>query len=387
MSQERAGLPTSPNLGTAAAQPTGAGVQATRLVDTGTQATRPTGTGTQTFAASQPAAGGTNLKVLVAGGAGYIGSHTVYELIRAGHEVVVFDNLSSGRRAAVHEQAGFYLGDILDQQRLVEVLEQEAASRPFDLAMHFAAKLIVPESVTRPLLYYQNNVEGLRSLLAALVQCQVNNIVFSSTAAVYGESPRGECSEDDYTLPINPYGETKLAAERMIAWTAQAHGLNYGILRYFNVAGADASLRIGLDKDQLTHLVPLIMQAALGLREKLEIFGSDYDTPDGTCIRDYIHVSDLAKAHVLAGEYITGQRRSLLCNLGSGRGFSVREVVEAALAMFTFRYEYAPRRPGDPAKLIANIERARELLAWQPELSLEAILRSDYLYRQRLQDG
>ncbi|MDR3135950.1 MAG: UDP-glucose 4-epimerase GalE [Coriobacteriales bacterium] len=330
---------------------------------------------------------GLNLKVLVVGGAGYIGSHTVYELIRNGHQVVVYDNLSSGHQSAVPEQAGFYLGDILDEHQLEQVLAQESASRPFDVAMHFAAKLIVPESVTQPLRYYHNNVEGLRVMLSALVAGGVRNIVFSSTAAVYGSTTGGECHEDDRTIPINPYGETKLAAERMIAWTAQAHGLNYAILRYFNVAGADTSLQIGLNKDQLTHLVPLIMQAALGQREKLEIFGRDYNTPDGTCIRDYVHVTDLAQAHVMAGEYIVKNERPLLCNLGSGRGFSVREVVEEALSMFSFRYAYAPRRCGDPAKLIANIERARHLLGWQPQRNLQTILQSDYDYRRRLISG
>jgi UDP-glucose 4-epimerase len=253
--------------------------------------------------------------------------------------------------------------------------------------MHFAAKLVVPESVTRPLAYYQNNVEGLRTMLCALQGSGLRNIVFSSTAAVYGEPAKGECQEGDPTLPINPYGETKLAGERMLDWVARAHGLNYAILRYFNVAGADHTLAIGLDKDQLTHLIPLIMQTALGIRPKLEVYGSDYDTPDGTCIRDYVHVSDLAKAHVLAGEYIVANERPLLCNLGSGRGFSVREVVDTALELFDFEYEYVARRAGDPARLTANIQRAKQLLGWQPKLSLEDMLRSDYDYRKRLQNS
>lgn len=324
------------------------------------------------------------MKVFVAGGAGYIGSHTVYELIRAGHEVVVYDNLSTGRRTAVHPQARFYEGDILDKQQIVSVLNEERKTGAVDMAMHFAAKLVVSESVTEPLAYYHNNVEGLRQMLAGLIESDVRNIVFSSTAAVYGEPPTGECFEDDYTLPINPYGETKLAAERMIKWVANAHGLNACILRYFNVAGADASLEIGLDKDQLTWLVPLIMQAALGIRDKLSIFGDDYDTPDGTCVRDYVHVTDLAKAHVLGAEYILENQTSLLLNLGSGKGYSVKEVVEAAEELFPFAYEYAARRPGDPAKLIANITRVKEQLGWQPELGLKTILQSDYDYRKKL---
>ncbi|MDR2035970.1 MAG: UDP-glucose 4-epimerase GalE [Coriobacteriales bacterium] len=324
------------------------------------------------------------MKVFVAGGAGYIGSHTVYELIRAGHEVVVYDNLSTGRLGAVHPKARFYEGDILDKGRIIEVLNCERATGAVDVAMHFAAKLIVPESVSQPLEYYHNNVEGLRQMLVALVETEVKNIVFSSTAAVYGDSERGECFEDDLTLPINPYGETKLADERMLKWAGEAYGLNSCIFRYFNVAGADATLEIGLDKDQLTHLIPLIMQATLGLREKLSIFGNDYPTPDGTCIRDYIHVTDLAKAHVLGAEYLYQQQESLLVNLGSGKGYSVKEVVDVASQLFDFAYEYAPRRAGDPAKLTANITRAREQLAWQPILGLKDMLQSDHDYRQKL---
>lgn len=327
------------------------------------------------------------MKVFVAGGAGYIGSHTVYELIRAGHEVVVYDNLSTGSRDAVHQDARFYEGDILDKARIIEVLQTERESGAVDVAMHFAAKLIVPESVTQPLAYYQNNVEGLRQMLAGLIECGVNNIVFSSTAAVYGEPDDGECFETDYTLPINPYGETKLAAERMIKWVGAAHGLNSCVFRYFNVAGADASLEIGLEKDQLTHLIPLIMQTALGQREVLSIFGDDYNTPDGTCIRDYIHITDLAKAHVLGAEYILKQQESILLNLGSGKGFSVKEVVDAAEALFPFAYEFAPRRPGDPAKLIANNTKAKEVLRWEPELGLNEILQSDYDFRKGLLDS
>lgn len=324
------------------------------------------------------------MKVFVAGGAGYIGSHTVYELIRAGHEVVVYDNLSTGSRDAVHKEARFYEGDILDKDRIVEVLKAEEQSGVVDVAMHFAAKLIVPESVTHPLPYYHNNVEGLRQMLCGLIECDVKNIVFSSTAAVYGEPENGECFEEDYTLPINAYGETKLAAERMIKWVSNAHGLNYCLLRYFNVAGADETLEIGLEKDQLTHLVPLIMQAALGKRDKLSIFGNDYPTPDGTCIRDYIHITDLAKAHVLGAEHLCNKQESLLLNLGSGKGYSVKEVVDAAEELFPFTYEYAERRPGDPAKLIANNEKARKILGWQPELGLREILESDYNFRKTL---
>jgi len=324
------------------------------------------------------------MKVLVAGGAGYIGSHAVYELLRAGHEVVVYDNLSTGSLSAVHKDARFYEGDILNKARILEVLGAEQELGAVDVAMHFAAKLIVPESVSEPLAYYSNNVEGLRRMLEALVEAGVGKLVFSSTAAVYGEPASGECFEDDYTLPINPYGETKLAAERMIKWASEAYGLKSCIFRYFNVAGADASLEIGLEKDQLTHLIPLIMQTALGQREKLSIFGNDYPTFDGTCIRDYVHVTDLAKAHVMGAEYLCEHAESLLLNLGSGSGYSVRQVVEETEKLFPLAYEYAPRRPGDPAKLTANITRAREQLGWQPELELKDILQSDYAFRKNL---
>jgi UDP-glucose 4-epimerase len=209
-------------------------------------------------------------------------------------------------------------------------------------------------------------------------------VVFSSTAAVYGEIAGGVCHEDDLLRPINPYGATKLADEEMIKWVCAAYGMDYCIFRYFNVAGADASLEIGLDKDTLTWLVPLLMQAVLGIREKLVIFGDDYPTPDGTCIRDYIHVTDLAQAHVLGTQYIVDGHGSLTCNLGSGSGHSVKEVVDAALALFDFKYEYGKRRPGDPAMLIADTTRAQQILGWGPRLGLKDMLQSDYEYRRRL---
>ncbi|MDR3315582.1 MAG: UDP-glucose 4-epimerase GalE [Coriobacteriales bacterium] len=325
------------------------------------------------------------MKVLVVGGAGYIGSHTTYELIRAGHEVVVLDNLATGNIKSIHPSARFFWGDIRRKSDITRVLQAEAqAGKPFDVAMHFAAKLIVPESLSQPLAYYENNVEGLRTMLEALVDCDVRNIVFSSTAAVYGAPESSICSEGDPTVPINPYGESKLACEKMIEWVAAAHDLNYCILRYFNVAGADASLEIGLDKDQLTHLIPVLMQASLGIREQLYIYGNDYDTPDGTCIRDYVHVTDLAQAHVLGAEYILGKQASLRANLGSGTGFSVKEVVDAAAKLFEVPFSYAPRRAGDPPKLIASIEHAQEVLGWKPQLDLRAILESDYNFRKKL---
>ena len=325
------------------------------------------------------------MNALVIGGAGYIGSHAVRELVRAGHSVVVLDDLSTGNAHAVHPSAKLIIGDILDKEGIVSIFESAADSgEPIDVVFHFAAKMIVSESVAKPLDYYRNNVVGMLSMLEAMVECGVRNLVFSSTAAVYGRPEGGICHEDAPCRPINPYGETKLACERMVEWVAQAHGLNYCILRYFNVAGADSSLEIGLEKDLLTWIVPLIMQAALGNEEKLTIFGDDYDTPDGTCIRDYVHVTDLAKAHILGAQHLLDGKGSLVANLGSGSGFSVAEVVEAAKRIVDFKSEYGPRRPGDPDILIADIARARELLGWEPEIGLDEMLRSDYEFRKLL---
>lgn len=323
------------------------------------------------------------MKALVIGGAGYIGSHTVYELIRAGHQVAVLDNLSTGRRDMVHPEARFYEGDILCKADIAHAIEAEEAlgGKP-DVVMHFAAKLIVPESVEKPLEYYHNNVEGVRVMLEAMVEHGIKDVVFSSTAAAYGEPEGDECRETDPTHPINPYGETKVADEQMIKWVCSAYHMNYCIFRYFNVAGADDSLEIGLIKDQVTWLVPLIMQTVVGERPMFYVFGTDYPTPDGTCVRDYVHVSDLAVAHVLGAEYILREGKDLLCNLGSGNGYSVQEVVDAAHKLADFPVTYAARRSGDPAKLIANSDRAREILGWQPSRSLDDILRSDLDFRR-----
>lgn len=327
------------------------------------------------------------MNALVIGGAGYIGSHAVYELIRAGHNVTVLDNLSTGERQDVHPKADFFWGDIRHKDDITTVFDTKAKQgEPIDVVFHFAAKLIVPESVDHPLEYYENNVEGVRTMISAMVDRGIRNVVFSSTAATYGEPEKPICEETDTCKPINPYGETKLACERLIQWCAAAYDLNYCIFRYFNVAGADASLKIGLKKDKLTHLIPIIMQAALGIRERMYIFGNDYDTPDGTCIRDYIHVTDLAKAHVLGGEYLLDTGKSLLANLGSNAGYSVAEVVDVAKELFPFEYEYAPRRPGDPGKLIASNKVAREVLGWEPELTLEDMLKSDYAFRKQLME-
>lgn len=320
------------------------------------------------------------MKVLVAGGAGYIGSHAVYELIRAGHEVVIVDNLTTGDMNMVHPEASFYECDIRDYDKLVDILKKEAT---IDVAMHFAAKLIVPESVTQPLEYYSNNVEGVRIMIEALRDTGIKNIVFSSTAATYGEPENPVCQEDDIKLPINPYGESKLAAERLIHWCCNAYDMNYCIFRYFNVAGADESGKIGLKKDTITHLIPVAIQAALGIRDKMTIFGTDYNTPDGTCIRDYIHVTDLAQAHILGAKYIFENNTSGTFNLGSSEGFSVKEVVEAVNKIKEVPHDFGERRLGDPAKLIASNTRAKEVLGWEPKLSLEVMIESDMAFRMK----
>jgi UDP-glucose 4-epimerase len=324
------------------------------------------------------------MKVLVIGGAGYIGSHAVYELIRDNNEVIVMDNLSTGDRNFVHRDAKFYLGDITKKEDLVEIFTKECSIKPFDVVMHFAAKLIVPESLKMPLEYYHNNVEGVRLMLQVMTEFQIRNVVFSSTAAVYGNPTKYICEEDDYTLPINPYGDSKLASERMIKWVCSAFNMNYCIFRYFNVAGADESLEIGLNKNNLTHLIPIAVQTALGIKDKMKVFGDDYDTVDGTCVRDYIHVSDLAIAHVLGAKYILNNNISILVNLGSNEGYTVKQIIDEVEKYAHVNYEIVPRREGDPAKLIASNDRAKSILGWIPKYGIDDIIRTDIEYRKTL---
>ncbi|MTL35968.1 UDP-glucose 4-epimerase GalE, partial [Turicibacter sanguinis] len=266
------------------------------------------------------------MKVLVTGGAGYIGSHAVYALIEQGHDVVVVDNLVTGHRGDVHPEATFYHGSIADYRFMTEVLRKELV----DGVIHFAAYSLVGESMTNPFKYYDNNMSGTNVLLKAMEDCGVKNIVFSSTAATYGEAQNIPILETDPTNPTNVYGETKLAMERMINWYHKAHDTNYVSLRYFNVAGAHESGLIGEKHDPETHLIPIILQVASGRREAINVFGDDYETADGTCIRDYIHVCDLAEAHILAMQYLVNGGESTICNLGNGEGFSVLEMIEAA---------------------------------------------------------
>ncbi len=319
------------------------------------------------------------MRVLVVGGAGYIGSHTVYELIKDGQDVIILDNLSSGYMELVHPDAKFYKGDIRIKQDIVNVFRVEK----IDVVMHFAAKIIVPESLIEPLEYYHNNVEGVRTLLEVMRDFDVKKLVFSSTAAVYGEAS-GICKETDSTRPINPYGETKLTTEKMIEWVANAYGFKYVIFRYFNVAGADQSLKIGLMKDQLTHLIPVAIQGIIGLRDHLTIYGDDYPTRDGTCVRDYIHVTDLAYAHVLGAKYLNNHGKSEIMNLGSNSGYTVLEVAKTVNEIAPLKYIIGPRREGDPAELIASNDKAKNILKWIPKYTLKDIVISDYNYRKKI---
>ena len=305
------------------------------------------------------------MAILVLGGAGYIGSHTVYELIDAGRDVVVADNLLTGFRAAVHPKARFYQLDIRDRSALDELFTKEK----IEGVIHFAASSQVGESMSDPLKYYDNNLHGTMVLLQAMVAHGVDKIVFSSTAATYGEPERVPILETDRTDPTNCYGETKLAMEHMMRWVSQAHGLKYVALRYFNACGAHPSGAIGEAHNPETHLIPLILQVPNGQREKISIFGDDYATKDGTCIRDYIHVSDLAQAHILALDYLLNGGDNNVFNLGNGVGFTVKEVIDVARAVtgHPIPATTTPRRAGDPAQLIASSDKAINVLGWKPK--------------------
>ncbi|MBG9444437.1 UDP-glucose 4-epimerase GalE [Cytobacillus firmus] len=326
------------------------------------------------------------MAILVTGGAGYIGSHIVDLLMRKGYKTVVADNLTTGHRKAVHPKAAFYEGDIRSQDFLNSVLCRERIEGVF----HFAASSLVGESMKDPLNYYNNNVLGSLSLLKALEAHKVKKLVFSSTAAVYGEANSQPIREDAPLSPASPYGETKLAVERMLHWWAQASGARFVSLRYFNAAGAKASGEMGEDHQNETHLIPIILQAALGKRESVSIFGDDYPTKDGTCIRDYIHVEDLAEAHLLALRYLEDGGDSNVLNLGGSKGFSVKEVIEAAEEATNrrFKVRIAPRRQGDPAELVASSEKARLLLNWKPQkTSIRQIVEDAWSWHRSHPDG
>ncbi len=305
------------------------------------------------------------MAILVLGGAGYIGSHTVYELIDAGKEVVIADNLETGHIEAVHPKAKFYQGDIRDRAFVDSVFDNEQ----IDGVIHFAANSLVGESMTNPLKYYDNNLCGTKVLLESMVAHGIDKIVFSSTAATYGEPERVPILETDRTEPTNCYGETKLSMEKMFKWTGLAHGLRFVSLRYFNACGAHVSGKIGEAHNPESHLIPLILQVPNGKRDFISIFGDDYDTKDGTCIRDYIHVTDLAQAHILAMDYLMNGGESNIFNLGNGVGFTVKEVIDTAREVtgHPIPAKTTPRRAGDPAQLIASSEKARTVLGWHPE--------------------
>jgi UDP-glucose 4-epimerase len=324
------------------------------------------------------------VNLLVTGGAGYIGSHTARQLQSAGHKVWVYDNLSQGHAAAA--PAGrLIVGDLMDRTTLVGVLREHR----IEAVLHFAALALVGESVADPARYYQNNVVASLHLLEAMRQAGVGRIVFSSTTATYGQPERLPITEDEPQQPINPYGFCKLVVERALADYAQAYGLEYAALRYFNAAGATPSGELGEDHRPESHLIPLVLQVALGQREQVTLFGDDYGTPDGTCIRDYVHVDDLAAAHVLAVERLRPGRPWLL-NLGTGRGFSVREVIEACRRVtgHPIPTVVGPRRPGDPPLLVADASRARRELGWCPRyLDLDSIVATAWNWHRRHPQG
>ncbi len=321
------------------------------------------------------------MKVLVTGGAGYIGSVVTAELLKTGFQAVVYDNISHGRREAVPKDAELVIGELADRVQLDRAMRQHS----FVAVMHFAALIEAGESMKAPLSFFRNNSASTLTLLEAVHRHSIPAFVFSSTAALYGEPERVPIEETDPIRPTNVYGESKAIVERMLAWMHRIHGLSYSSLRYFNAAGASDDR--GEDHDPETHLIPLILQVAEGKRPHVSIFGTDYPTPDGTCIRDYIHILDLAQAHVLVLQRLVGQPKpqQLIYNLGNGRGFSVREVLDAARRVTgrAIPVVESPRRPGDPAVLVASSAKIRHELGWQPQFpDLDAIIRSAWEWRR-----
>lgn len=326
------------------------------------------------------------MSILVLGGAGYIGSHTVYELIEKGKDVVVADNLETGFMQAVHPKAKFYQGDIRDKAFLDDLFSKEK----IDGVIHFAANSQVGESMTNPLKYYDNNLYGTMVLLKSMVEHNVDKIVFSSTAATYGEPERIPILENDKTEPTNTYGETKLSMEKMMKWTGKAHNLRYVALRYFNACGAHKSGKIGEAHNPETHLIPLILQVPLNQRKYISVFGNDYDTKDGTCVRDYIHVTDLAQAHILALEYLSNGNESNVFNLGNSVGFTVNEIIETArnVTGHSIPAKMESRRAGDPSQLIASSEKAKTVLGWKPEFTdINSIIETAWNWHRNHPDG
>jgi UDP-glucose 4-epimerase len=323
------------------------------------------------------------MTVLVTGGAGYIGSHMVYELADAGERVVVLDNLSTGFDWAIAKGVPLIVGETGDQALVARLIREHGV----DAIIHFAASIVVPDSVRDPLGYYRNNTVNSRALIECAVNGGVRHFIFSSTAAVYGNPAEIPVKEDSATLPISPYGWSKLMTEIMLRDAGSAYGLQHAILRYFNVAGADPQLRAGQSTKGATHLIKVAVETVLGFRPKLDVFGNDYPTPDGTCIRDYIHVSDLVRAHADALRYLRSGAPSLTLNCGYGHGFSVLEVIDAVkrVSGMDFKVDIAPRRPGDPAQIVAYSERVRSELGWQPRYDdLSTIVRDALNWEREL---
>jgi UDP-glucose 4-epimerase len=306
------------------------------------------------------------MTVLVTGGAGYIGSHMVHELVDRGERVVVVDNLSTGFRWAIPQDVPLVEGETGDRDLMRSVMERHEV----EAIIHFAASVVVPESVSQPLDYYRNNTANSRTLMAAAVAAGVRHFIFSSTAAVYGNPALVPVPEDAPLAPLSPYGSSKLMTEVMLRDAGAAHDLRYVILRYFNVAGADPMLRTGQSTRGATHLIKVAVETALGLRPRIDVFGTDYPTPDGTCIRDYIHVTDLSRVHIDALRYLRADGASVTLNCGYGHGFSVLEVIDTVkkVSGVDFAVQLGARRAGDPARIVAACERARSMLGWQPQL-------------------
>lgn len=325
------------------------------------------------------------MSILITGGAGYIGSHTVKYFQEQNEKIIVVDNLQNGHEVAIDVDY-FYKIDIRDKEEMDKVFKKHN----IESVVHFAANSLVEESMEKAYEYYHNNVYGMLCLLDVMKENNINKIVFSSTAAIYGEPKNIPIIEIDETNPTNTYGETKLAMEKMMKWFDQAYGIKYVSLRYFNAAGAYESGMIGEDHYPETHLIPLILQIPLGKRDKIYMFGDDYPTEDGTCVRDYVHVMDLASAHYKALRYLRKDRDSDIFNLGSGRGHSVKEVIETTRKVtgHTIPAEVKERRPGDPATLIASPEKAKSILGWKPEFDLlEKIISDAWRWHSNNQDG
>ncbi len=323
------------------------------------------------------------MTVLVTGGAGYIGSHMVLELLEAGEKVVVLDNLSTGRRSAVPDEVELIVGDFGDEPLVSDLI----ARHEIDAIVHFAAKIVVPDSVVDPLGYYLNNTASARTLLGCVVAQKVKHFIFSSTAAVYGDPEKNPVSEDESLKPVSPYGRSKLMVEWMLEDTAHAHDLSYVVLRYFNVAGADPEGRTGQSFPNATHLIKVAVQAALGIRPGMEVFGADYPTPDGSCLRDYIQVTDLARAHMAALKYLRAGGGNLTCNCGYQRGYSVLEVIDAVkrISGVDFNVKISGRRAGDPGAIVAVNDKARNILGWRPvHDNLDEIIQQAYEWEKKL---